>query len=105
MGTFVLSVVGNSLVAWIQQLLPPELARRRRLLVASMYILSVLGVVGLGFIYLPGLTQELTEIVHKIQVSSSLKRCQGRKQRHGKQDFIHFFWGSWDLREVKTRTE
>ena len=69
MGTFVLSVVGNSLVAWVQQLLPPEVARRRRLLVASMYILTILAVVGLGFIYLPGLTQELAEIVYKIQVS------------------------------------
>lgn len=95
MGTFVLSIVGNSMVTRAQQTLP-AFARKRRLIVAAMYILTVAAVVALGFIYLPGITQEAAEIVYKVQrnedpyriISDRLRLVLGEKSTDQLERFL-----------------
>lgn len=67
MGTIVLSVVGNSLVASAEGYLPG----RRRILVATMYAVIIAALVGIGIIYIPRLTQEGARVIARIQVSAS----------------------------------
>jgi predicted PurR-regulated permease PerM len=66
MGTVVLSVVGNSVVSWAEDYLPG----RRRLLVATMYVVILAALIGVGVVYIPRLTQEGAKVIAHIQVNS-----------------------------------
>jgi drug/metabolite transporter (DMT)-like permease len=68
MGTVVLSVVGNSVVSWAEDYLPG----RRRLLVATMYVVILAALIGVGVVYIPRLTQEGAKVIAHIQVNSVL---------------------------------
>jgi predicted PurR-regulated permease PerM len=63
MGTVVLSVVGNSVVSWAEDYLPG----RRRLLVATMYVVILAALIGVGVVYIPRLTQEGAKVIAHIQ--------------------------------------
>jgi predicted PurR-regulated permease PerM len=64
MGTVVLSVIGNSVVSWAEDYLPG----RRRLLVATMYVVILAALIGVGVMYIPRLTQEGAKLIARIQV-------------------------------------
>jgi hypothetical protein len=68
MGTVVLSVVGNTLVGWAEEYFPG----RRRLLVATMYLVIIAALVGIGIIYIPRLTQEGAKVIARIQKMKSV---------------------------------
>ncbi|KAH9551985.1 hypothetical protein CY35_09G042000 [Sphagnum magellanicum] len=63
MGTVVLSVIGNSVVSWAEDYLPG----RRRLLVATMYVVILAALIGVGVMYIPRLTQEGAKLIARIQ--------------------------------------
>ncbi|CAK9883009.1 unnamed protein product [Sphagnum jensenii] len=63
MGTVVLSVIGNSVVSWAEDYLPG----RRRLLVATMYVVILAALIGVGVMYIPRLTQEGARLIARIQ--------------------------------------
>jgi len=83
MGTVVLSVIGNSVVSWAEDYLPGK----RRLLVATMYVVILAALIGVGVMYIPRLTQEGAKLIARIQVKyvllysyhliSKTKRCTG----------------------------
>ncbi|KAH9545373.1 hypothetical protein CY35_12G044700 [Sphagnum magellanicum] len=82
MGTVVLSVVGNSVVSWAEDYLPG----RRRLLVATMYVVILAALIGVGVVYIPRLTQEGAKVIAHIQnedpytlVSDKLRSALGEK--------------------------
>jgi hypothetical protein len=68
MGTVVLSVIGNSVVSWAEDYLPG----RRRLLVATMYVVILAALIGVGVMYIPRLTQEGAKLIARIQVKYAL---------------------------------
>ncbi|KAL2613449.1 hypothetical protein R1flu_025141 [Riccia fluitans] len=78
MGTIVLSVVGNSLVAWAEEYFPG----RRRILVASMYAVIIAALVGIGIIYIPRLTQEGARVIARIQANEDPYTLISEKLRH-----------------------
>ncbi|KAG6542439.1 hypothetical protein Mapa_016129 [Marchantia paleacea] len=78
MGTIVLSVVGNSLVAWAEGYLPG----RRRILVATMYAVIIAALVGIGIIYIPRLTQEGARVIARIQANEDPYTLISEKLRH-----------------------
>lgn len=90
MGTVVLSVVGNSLVAWAEEYFPG----RRRVLVATMYAVIIAALVGIGIIYIPRLTQEGAKVIARIQVMvcPSLRSCSFVIQQHEKRKNCRFFY-------------
>ncbi|CAK9199003.1 unnamed protein product [Sphagnum troendelagicum] len=82
MGTVVLSVVGNSVVSWAEDYLPG----RRRVLVATMYVVILAALIGVGVVYIPRLTQEGAKVIAHIQnedpytlVSDKLRSALGEK--------------------------
>lgn len=70
MGTLILSVVGNSLVAWAEGYLPG----RRRAIVAIMYAVIIAALIGIGVVYIPRFTQEGGRLIARIQVSPIMHR-------------------------------
>ncbi|CAM6106156.1 unnamed protein product [Calypogeia fissa] len=78
MGTVVLSVVGNSLVAWAEDYLPG----RRRVLVASMYAVIIAALVGIGIVYIPRLTQEGAKVIARIQAAEDPYTLISDRLRH-----------------------
>lgn len=92
MGTFVLSVVGNSVVS----LLEKRLQARRQLLVAAMYIVVVSALVVIGIVYLPRFVQDVMEVVQNIQrqedlyslISSKLRTIVGEKATDQLERFV-----------------
>ncbi|KAJ7571779.1 hypothetical protein O6H91_01G177200 [Diphasiastrum complanatum] len=79
MGTIVLSMVGNSLVAWAEEYLPG----RRRILVAAMYAVIIAALTGIGIMYIPRVLQESAKIIQRIQQNEDPYALLSEKLRNG----------------------
>ncbi|XP_024516893.1 uncharacterized protein LOC9663018 [Selaginella moellendorffii] len=67
MGTIVLSMIGNTFISWAEEYLPG----RRRFLIATMYVVIIAVLTGLGIMYIPRLLQEGANIIGRIQQSEN----------------------------------
>ncbi|EFJ11602.1 hypothetical protein SELMODRAFT_446935 [Selaginella moellendorffii] len=72
MGTIVLSMIGNTFISWAEEYLPG----RRRFLIATMYVVIIAVLTGLGIMYIPRLLQEGANIIGRIQLFNFLQQSE-----------------------------